>query len=110
MKYTKEQIKKELEIVLQQSKVAESDLSKDEKFGKFIKLVTESEFQIISKEYANWIKWNVYSNDLPNNSSGSFLQAVIDFDNILSAFEGAEENEDELYYLVHDLWFREVLA
>ncbi len=107
----KEEIRFELELLVKEIEVAKSlnGDNKPEVLGKMIMLREQSPlFQLNNAEqkigFYKWLMWNVFENELPPLSSGSFLTAIEDYDNNVVMLGDESEVEEEQYELFDQLW------
>ena len=108
---SEEQIRVELEILVKEIAVAKSlvEDNKSKVFSEMVMLREQSpSFQGNTNKqkegYFKWLMWNIFENELPQDSSGSFLTAVEDYDNNVVMLEGKDEVTDEQYELFDNLW------
>tara|TARA_B110000881_G_scaffold218440_1_gene237964 strand:- start:1350 stop:1757 length:408 start_codon:yes stop_codon:yes gene_type:complete len=108
---SEEQIRVELEILVKEIAVAKSlvEDNKSKVFSEMVMLREQSpSFQGNNDKqkegYYKWLMWNIFENELPQDSSGSFLTAVEDYDNNVVMLEGKDEVTDEQYELFDSLW------
>ena len=111
MVMNEKKIRVELELLVQEISVAKS-LVKDNKSEVFSKMVMLREqsplFQLNDDmqkvHYYKWLMWNVFENQLPPLSSGSFLTAIEDYDNNVVMLGDESEVKEEQYDLFDRLW------
>lgn len=106
-----DQIRVELELLVKEIAVAKSLVgdNKSEVFSKMVELREQSPlFQRNDDEqkvhYYKWLMWNVFENQLPPMSSGSFLTAIEDYDNNVVMLGDESEIEEETFELFDKLW------
>jgi hypothetical protein len=111
MAMNEKKIRVELELLVQEIAVAKSlvEDNKSEVFGRMIMLREQSplfqqndDAQKVS--YYKWLMWNVFENQLPPLSSGSFLTAIEDYDNNICMLGDESEVKEEQYELFDRLW------
>ena len=108
---SEDQIRVELEILVKEIAVAKSlvEDNKSKVYGEMVMLREQSpSFQgnddTQKQGYFKWLMWNIFENELPPSSSGSFLTAIEDYDNNVAMLEGKDEVTDEQYELFDRLW------
>tara|TARA_B110000046_G_scaffold106549_1_gene113954 strand:- start:812 stop:1192 length:381 start_codon:yes stop_codon:yes gene_type:complete len=108
---SEDQIRVELELLVQEIAVAKLLVgdNKSEVFSKMVMLREQSPlFQknddIQKVSYYKWLMWNVFENQLPPMSSGSFLTAIEDYDNNVVMLGDESEIEEETFELFDQLW------
>ena len=111
MAMNEDQIRVELELLVKEIAVAKSlvEDNKSEVFSKMVMLREQSplfqqndDAQKVS--YYKWLMWNVFENQLPPLSSGSFLTAIEDYDNNICMLGDESEVKEEQYELFDRLW------
>ena len=108
---SEEQIRVELEILVKEIAIAKSlnEDNKSEVFSKMVELREQSpSFQGNNDKqkegYYKWLMWNIFENQLPPLSSGSFLTAIEDYDNNICMLGDESEVKEEQYELFDRLW------
>ena len=97
-------LEKEIELIRKEVKIVRSNSSDVFKIRSLLSLAKESNgFQKDYFEYQKeWIIEQIKENNLPEDSSGSFVSALLDIDTILVYFD-IEENEDLKSYVSKEL-------
>jgi hypothetical protein len=95
MKITKEIIRKEIMIIQSQISVARSGKNNTDKIIDTLELSKKS--ILFHSEGAEWYCDQICNNELPENSSGSYITALGDIDGLASALQ-IEDNEDLFNY------------
>lgn len=70
------------------------ELCKFQTLRSIYKIVGEEEY--FPSGYMDWLTNEIVSNNLPNNSSGSTISALLDIDNFLAQLQVSEEVEDQI--------------
>jgi hypothetical protein len=99
MKVTKSVISTEVAILKLQIEVVRSEKSNADKIIELINLQKNSNFWDVCNQDAliEWFTDQVINNDLPEMSSGSFVTALGDIDNLIAGLD-IEENEELCEY------------
>ena len=89
-------INNELDIIRKQIVIVRSNSSDIFKINAFLKTIELSNEQSIPCDFQKeWIKEQITENHLPEQSSGSFVNALLDEDILINCFEIEEHPEAE---------------
>tara|TARA_R110002126_G_scaffold93089_2_gene220734 strand:+ start:9611 stop:9919 length:309 start_codon:yes stop_codon:yes gene_type:complete len=95
MKITKQIISTEVMIIKSQISIARSNVSNAQKISETLKVAQMS--PLFSDSCTEWICDQILNNELPENSSGSYITALGDIDNLICGLD-IEENEELCNY------------
>ena len=104
MKVTKEIIHNEVNIIRLELNVIENldETNQAASIAKLIEIKLKSSFGC-AESYIEWITNQVFNNNLPAMSSGSFITAIRCFDNFASGLD-LEYTNEKFYDFAHDLF------